>query len=265
LKIPRDIERRNANPNMPLYNYVIGCFEDRIYIYEREDLNVRKQIVGVSEICALKDLKNLLLGEYQIFTKGSTVKFSYNTVSNNIISKLTDWIRSKYNDEDPKDDAPHIDNDDVATIDIIYSNIYRKMIENDHSLKIIGLQPKEKLKFKTQSPVQRIYKTVMTSHIQSSLYLKSQTDIILLQRSNNFTRKGHSNHSNAYTFIPYKHIDQVVTTSSALTDEVEHVSIKAGIHVFDAMFTANNVSANGFVDYLQRLSKNSVGGGFNTH
>lgn len=256
-KIPRDIDRRMANPDMPLYNLVIGCFEDKIYIYTRDDVDIRKQIVRITDICALKDIKNLLLGEYQIFTNYSVVIFKYNTVSNDIIEKFTDWIRSKYKGRAPQDEAPHISHHAVATIDIIYSNLYRKMRQNDDSLKIIGLQPKERLKYNKKSLFQRIYNTIMTSHIQSSLYLKNQIDVILLQRDNSFTRRGASDYSSAYTYIPYKHIDQVATNPSTLTDEVEQVVIKAGTHFFDAMFTVRNASMKGFVEYMQRLSRST--------
>ncbi len=47
IKIPRDIERRKANPDMALYNYVIGCFEEKIYIYQRLESEVTKHIVNI--------------------------------------------------------------------------------------------------------------------------------------------------------------------------------------------------------------------------
>ena len=35
MKIPRQIERRNASPDMQLYDYVIGAYKNRVSIFKR--------------------------------------------------------------------------------------------------------------------------------------------------------------------------------------------------------------------------------------
>lgn len=42
IKIPRDIERRKANPDMDLYDYVIGMYDNYGYILKRKDKEVEE-------------------------------------------------------------------------------------------------------------------------------------------------------------------------------------------------------------------------------
>lgn len=254
IKIPRDIERRKANPDMPLYNYVIGCFKETLYIYERNALEIRKYLIKSDKICAIKDLRDMLLGRYQLFTHNKVISFEYNTVSADMVTKLTNWIRSKFSTPIINKPLPVIEDHDVSKIDPIYSNLFHTMQRNDDSLKIIAMQPKIKLSHASSNVFKRIYNSVLNSHLESSLYLQSKNDVIFLQRGHAFTRLGFSDYSNTFTFIPLTSITNVVLGSSEISDEVNQVQIQTSGHLFDAMFSNDNNCAKDMTEYLKKIN-----------
>ena len=46
-KIPRDIERRRATPDMDLYDYVVGAYEERLLILKRVEHTVELSLIHI--------------------------------------------------------------------------------------------------------------------------------------------------------------------------------------------------------------------------
>jgi hypothetical protein len=86
MEIPRDIERRNAKQGMDLYDYVIGMYEDYIYLLERKEHTVIESKIPYGEIEMVEDFRNLLYGKLTIFTAGRSIRIFYNTVGGDIIT-----------------------------------------------------------------------------------------------------------------------------------------------------------------------------------
>lgn len=97
IKIPRHIEWRNANPNMHLYDSVIGVFKTHLLLLYRVGNNVKGRRVEYCEIQAKKSIQCLLLGKLILFTDTATINIEYNTVSENIITEVIELIRKLQN------------------------------------------------------------------------------------------------------------------------------------------------------------------------
>ena len=54
IKIPREIERRNANPGMDLYDYVIALYEDRLRVLERQDSQVKEHVITSQDFMGVR-------------------------------------------------------------------------------------------------------------------------------------------------------------------------------------------------------------------
>ena len=92
IKIPREIERRNAEPGMDLYDYVVALYEDRILILKREDGTVLEKQIPLKEFKGVRIYQNLLKGGYTIFSARGSISFPFNSVSLDLFRKLTNLV-----------------------------------------------------------------------------------------------------------------------------------------------------------------------------
>jgi hypothetical protein len=97
-KVPRDMERRDANPRMNLYDAVVAIFTDKILFLERINQygtdTVQKSSIPMSEIDSIKRWTCLLKGTLTICIADKPVVIPYNTVSDNLIREAVNLIRS---------------------------------------------------------------------------------------------------------------------------------------------------------------------------
>ena len=102
-KIPRDIERRDADPRMNLYDAVIAVFRDRILYLERKervDEISELEEFAVESLISLEKVKSvtmytcLLMGELTLHTRSRDICIPFNTVSEDIILNTVGIIRS---------------------------------------------------------------------------------------------------------------------------------------------------------------------------
>ena len=87
IKIPREIERRNAEPGMDLYDYVVALYEDRILVLKREDGTVLEKQIPLKEFKGVRIYQNLLKGGYTIFSARGSISFPFNSVSLDLFQK----------------------------------------------------------------------------------------------------------------------------------------------------------------------------------
>jgi len=89
IKIPREIERRNAEPGMDLYDYVVALYEDRLLVLKREGDTVLEKQIPLKEFKGVRIYQNLLKGGYTIFSARGSISFPFNSVSLDLFQKLT--------------------------------------------------------------------------------------------------------------------------------------------------------------------------------
>ncbi len=98
LKIPRDLERRNATPDMDLYDAVLAVFPDRLLYLARRERDGRAEVdetaVLLDRIDRLTRETFLLLGCLTVHAGGTSVSIPYNTVSDALMREAFTLIRS---------------------------------------------------------------------------------------------------------------------------------------------------------------------------
>ncbi len=95
IKVPREIERRNADPGMDLYDFVVALYEDRLLVLERQDDKVKEHQIALKDFKGVRIYENLLKGGYTIFSAREAISFPFNGVSVDLFQKLTDLLLEK--------------------------------------------------------------------------------------------------------------------------------------------------------------------------
>ncbi|WP_105614238.1 hypothetical protein [Vallitalea okinawensis] len=240
IKIPRDIERRNAQPGMNLYDYVIALYEDYLYILKRVDDHVITQTVPYSEIEGIKDYRNLLVGELTLLLRHGSVSFRYNTVSSDIIDHITSIVRKRYVTEERSLDTTCPTNEEYikGKTEKYYQHLVRLLKKQDELIHFIGLQSPSKLEHR------QLYKRLsfkwINSQLQSSVYLSNKKEVIVLQRGKPFKFFREADYSYSLTYIPYKHITLVHRADNDFSSELENIIINTKKHKFNYFFKKDN-------------------------
>ena len=95
IKVPMNIDRSQAKPGMDLYNYIIGMYDNYVYLLERNEKEVIETKFSYSEIEGIENFSDLLLGKLTIYLKYRKVTINYSSVSEDISSQLLVTVKSE--------------------------------------------------------------------------------------------------------------------------------------------------------------------------
>lgn len=97
LKVPRDIERREAHPGMDFYSTVLAVGDAGVSLMRAEPDAVTTQTLSWDQIAAVKSYTNLLISRWTLFLHdGTSFTLDYNTVSSDLMDKVTLFVRSRW-------------------------------------------------------------------------------------------------------------------------------------------------------------------------
>ncbi|NII42615.1 hypothetical protein E9228_003289 [Curtobacterium flaccumfaciens] len=95
LKVPRDIERRNANPSMHLYDALIIVMPNTITVLVRSGDTYTTRVAQLDDVFAVEDSVHLLDGRLTIhFTNRAPIAVHYNGSARGSIGRLVDLLRA---------------------------------------------------------------------------------------------------------------------------------------------------------------------------
>ena len=95
-KIPRNIERRKATPDMDLYDQVVGADDEAVYVWTRREKTVESTVVPLREVTGVRLYQRLLLGICTIYGQDGGTEIRYNTVSASVMRKFAELLRGEY-------------------------------------------------------------------------------------------------------------------------------------------------------------------------
>lgn len=208
-KVPRNLERRRATPDMDLYDQVVGLDGRAVYIWTRREKRVEFTAVPFREITGLRLYQKLLLGICTIYGQDKRTEIRYNTVSASILWRFTDLIRGAY----PEQGAAPAGLQDIPPlreegVDIWLYNQMRDLRERGTSFAPDAYQPcwstpRTGLRFPWEKP----------EEFAGTLYLHNDRELLLL-RSGKPERKGEQKYSAEFTSIPWTSLRGVSLTRS---------------------------------------------------
>jgi len=253
IKIPRDIERRNANPDMDLYDYVIGLYENYIYILERLENDVRETKILYDEIEGLENFEDILLGKLTIFLNDRKVVIPYNAVSRQIISSMMKIIRGRYIGKSYQKLQSPYDHDKEKNIikETLYINLLDEMRADNEKFDITVIQPSVRLQRIKIGIRQKALQLLYREKLLGSLHLANKSEILVISRGNPFkTRKGDI-YSRSYIYIPIEKLQSIILEKDDCFDNLQRLYLKTNKNTFMFYFDESNKESK---DYYRNLS-----------
>lgn len=122
LKVPRNVERRNARPGMDLYEAVLAVRDDGVSVMRLAGESVATEDHAWRDVAALESYRDLLYSRWRLLLRnGGEFSLEYSTVSAGLMTKVTDFVRAQWA---RRRDAPRaLEPDPGATVaDMIFEN-----------------------------------------------------------------------------------------------------------------------------------------------
>lgn len=253
IKIPRDIERSNANPDIDLYDYVIGLYENSIYILERLENDVKETKILYDEIEGLENYVDILSGKFTIFLNDRKVIIPYNAVSKEIINSMIRIIRDRYIGKSYQKLHSPYDNDKGKNNikEILYINLLSQMRVNGETFDITVIQPSVMLQKSKKGIRQKALQFLYSEILLSSLHLANESEILVISRGTPFKMRRDAIYSYSHIYIPIEKLQSIMLEKDDYSDNLQRFYMKTNRHTFMFYFDESNKESK---DYYRNLS-----------
>ena len=254
VKIPRDIERRRANQDMDLYDYVIGLYEDHMYILERLKGTVKETTISYAEMEGLENFADSLLGRFTIFLNDRKVMIPYNAVSKSIINSMMKIIRDRYTAKTyPRFRSPYdCDSEKNIIKEIRYINLLDEMRADKENFDITVIQPSLMLHRMNRGIIQKALQFLNSERLLGSLHLANQSEILVISRGKPFKTRWDvvPSHSHSHLYIPIEKLQSILFQKDDCFDNLQKLSMKTNNYTFLFYFDDSNKESQ---DYYRNL------------
>lgn len=247
IKIPRDIERRKANPDMDLYDYVIGMYDDYGYILKRKDKEVEEIRFYYDEVESIENYKSLLRGILTITLKNDTLVIPYNAVSIEIIFELVKLIRDRYTKKQ-YENTSIISKSNNLDIDILYENLIRERALKNDIFPIVFFQPTINLKNK------RILGLIRSKSLLSTIHLLNYKELLIINSGQEIQYGDEPVNSYSFVYIPIEKIATIKFEKYKRYNNIQTVLINTKVSQFKFHFSEENKELADFYTKLNEIN-----------
>lgn len=251
-KIPREIERRRASPDMPLYDYLIAAYSDRICIWHRSDNNVEETIVNYNKIQGIQLYRNILMGTCILYLTDKVAAIPFNTVSMKTIFRFSKIIRSRSAADSQASIMTVKCLENVTIPDVLLINLLRELREDGEILKLYAEQSSIVVKSSEESFYQKIRHLLRPERISGSLHLLNKHELIILQAGSGALCHGKQNYGYSYIYLPLNNIQEIQIGENIPYQNAVKVSLKLHDQKVFFCFQKENQPA---IDFYSALSK----------
>jgi len=254
MKIPRQIERRDADPGMQLYDYVVGAYESQIFICIRQDNTAERKRFRYNDLSAIS-LFSCFLASYVTFyfKTGESFELPFNTISLNIMKKFVRLVRAKLVPEEPSIDLSKCPQPIQASqiSDVLFVNLLNDNdAEEDRKMYPGAFQQAVKMRMKGVSLSRKLASIIYPPKLAGGMHLYSDRELIIIERdSEALDRLGEYGYQ--YIYLPAHNITDITVKDAenfAKSEEIT-VTLKGQNQVF--RFFARNSSVP---DYYRQIS-----------
>ncbi len=253
VKIPRNIERRNASADMDLYDYVVGLYGNRAYILERVGSGVKETTIPYSEIEGMENFVDLLSGTLSIFFGGKTFAIPYNAVSEPIVNSMMKIIRDRYVVRAyPKPKSPY-DDEEKSIKEVIFLNLLSKARAKDEGFSIAVVQPSIRLRHASRAIGQRALHLLFGKRMLGSVHLSNGREALILSRGKPFKTRLDVMYSRSYCYVPLEKLRALVLERDGSYGNLLRFSMKTDDHSFTFYFDEFNQEAKDYYGNLDAI------------
>ncbi len=236
IKIPRKIDRRDAKPDMHLYDYVIAALSTQLYILKRVNNSVEERRLPYQDIVAVKNATALLKGQLVLYLLDETLTIEYNTVSEVIMLRLINIIREKYKTQEKVLNLRPLEYN-INTIEHRYALIVDQFKQRDNRIRLVAYQPPSILTPRKKRLFSKAVSVLSKKQMMSSTaFITNDTELIVLQRDKRVRSVRQPDLSCSMLFLPFSSITKVSRTQDDTQNVLRVLNIGTDACTFSFLY-----------------------------
>lgn len=257
IKIPKNIERRNANPSMDLYDYVLGVYDEYLLILKKHSKSVDVLKIKFKDIVAITNSNDLLNGNVILYLSKKIISFHYNAVSMDIIQHLLKLVREKYTKNNNLILEDVQDYNSVQGVDELYINLLHHFASAEDQFNVLAIQRSIKAIPSYTTITKRIIDFVniyRENLLQSTMYLTNKRELLIISRGKTFGKPNTEVHRYDLTYIS---LSRITNTHYDNISEYKNISpffIETQDHIFKYYFDNVNNQSKHLLEVLSNTN-----------
>lgn len=251
IKVPREIERREANPAMDLYDIVLSLGHDSLTALTRRGREVDSRTLAYRDIQGITELIDLLRGRLTLHADAGPLVVPFNASSTEIITHLVQLVRRRYTDGGgegrPASGQVRVPRD----VEDDLQNLYRRLSRDGDLGRTVGIQRRHLVTPVGAAGVGRAVARLWPTALQSAVVNVTAAEIVVLHRANAFVTGRRPTQSLAHTLLPVERVSGVEVRPSQAHDGVSSVLVRVGQVAHE--FSFDTATARHVADELSRV------------
>lgn len=245
IKVPRVIDRRDANPSMDLYDILLSLGPEKVTVLRRRGREYDFREVPYGELQGVSEVIDLLDGRLTLHADGGPVVVRFNGSSSEIVSHLVKLIRGLYVTAPPSDrplSASPGGEPSLAEIERDLQLMHRRLRRENGAERIIAVQDRHAVVATGANAVSRAIARAWPTTLQSSIFSIGEQELQVLHRGKSFVTGFKPVHALARTLLPLERLSGVETRPNDDHPEVTTIGIRIG-HVVHEFVADDGVAA----------------------
>jgi hypothetical protein len=253
IKIPRSVARRDANPGMDLYDYLVCLYEDDMVIMRRVGHDVRSDGFRYRDVQRLRVDANLLRGNIHLGLPGRPYDLPYNTVAQGLMLRVVELIRQRY--MPPRSGSSNLPDSRLQVpVDELSFLFERRLAEDQRSdgLVLLAAQGTRAVASHGSSAVRRLLFSIADKRLLESMHLTDGRELKIVGRGQAYAYRWQAIYGTDTTYLPIDNLSGVawqVDPPNAATNLVLHTGGSSSVHAF----ASDNPSIEAYAAFLSSL------------
>lgn len=241
LKVPRPIWRRDANPDMDLYDHLVIAGTDALTVLSRRGPGYRTTVIDHDRLCAVHAGVSLLDGIFQartVDTPGVAADLPYNGVSHELVEQLVRVLRGQVTPAGDDRGAPsgiELDLRDLGGDDVALVATMRGLVRNDPAIVPVATHRRTGIT-RTGGVVQSALDWLRPVTLHATVVGRSPGELHLVHRRDWFSTGRGPVHSVAHTVAFTPRVTGVTDVDVSRYHAARAVRITSGSSVLDVPY-----------------------------
>lgn len=252
IKVPRDIDRRNANPEMHLYDYVIALYKDQLRILERrEDDTVGESFVNAADFMGIRIYKNLLRAACTIYSVDGATSFSFNSVSMDLVWKFANLILASLEKSNPMN-VSSLPVTDAEPETMLLQNMLHDLQIEKPDITLAAVQKGIDV-YRKEGTAAMIERMIWKEMNPEALHLYTDKELIVLENGFFPNRAGMPDFGYTYTIVPLNKVTAVNISDSKEYSLLMDCTIYLGRNQLVYHYDVDNEEVGEFYNAIKSL------------
>jgi hypothetical protein len=237
LKVPRRISRRDATPDMDLYDHLVVAGAEELTLLSRQGSGCTVQSIPYRRIAVLQSSVDLLDGRFRVqgtTTSSAALSFGYNSVSHELVERLVRVLREEaraLETAPPAARTPHpplqlglrdLGDDDVALV-----TEQRDLSEHERSFVPLATHPRTRVR-RRDGALRGLLDAVRPVTLQAAVVCAGPGELHLVHRRRWFTTGRAPVTSVAHTVVLTPRVTATTVRKAVPYQDVRVVRITSG-------------------------------------